>query len=179
MHRSEAPTLQQSMQWAACIRDRYRPDTKQRRAIWRGSTTDPHTQHIALSNALHVARIQLHILGLIHPDVLDTKVAAVKQSRGFIHATPLTALLGSGGHANHVAFEDFQRSQVVLDMDGNSFSQRLHQLVQMGGPVLKQASPLPSYFEHLFAPGERQGKLAPWVWTVGSKRPCGTVGCAH
>ncbi len=58
-------------------------------------------------------------------------------------------------HEHGIPFESFQSYAAVLDIDGNTFSRRMHQLVQMGGPLLKQASPYPSYFEHLFAPGGR------------------------
>jgi len=40
----------------------------------------------------------------------------------------------------------------VVDVDGNGFSSRFHRLAQHGGLVIKQASNLPGYFEHLLAP---------------------------
>jgi hypothetical protein len=39
-----------------------------------------------------------------------------------------------------------------VDVDGNGFSSRFHRLAQHGGLVIKQASNLPGYFEHLLAP---------------------------
>ncbi len=51
--------------------------------MWRGTTTDPTIHNVTLANALSLARVRLHMLGLVHSDVLDVKVTGIIQvSRG-------------------------------------------------------------------------------------------------
>jgi hypothetical protein len=49
--------------------------------------------------------------------------------------------------------EAFNRYAVVLDIDGNSWSDRYRLLAHANTPVLKQASNLTAFFEHLAVPG--------------------------
>lgn len=49
--------------------------------------------------------------------------------------------------------ESFNRYSLVLDIDGNGWSDRYRLLAHANTPVLKQASNLTAFFEHLAAPG--------------------------
>lgn len=57
--------------------------------------------------------------------------------------------------------EDFNRYAVVLDVDGNGWSDRYRLLSHCNTPVLKQASNLTSFFEHVMAPGAVVEQYAP------------------
>lgn len=49
--------------------------------------------------------------------------------------------------------EDFNRYALLLDIDGNAWSDRYRLLAHFNTPVLKQASNLTAFFEHVMAPG--------------------------
>lgn len=50
--------------------------------------------------------------------------------------------------------EEFNKYALVLDIDGNGWSDRFRLLSHFNTPVLKQASNLTAFFEHLMAPGD-------------------------
>jgi hypothetical protein len=62
-----------------------------------------------------------------------------------------TATLRPSGPA--LPLEAFNRYALVLDIDGNGWSDRYRLLAHANTPVLKQASNLTAFFEHLAAPG--------------------------
>jgi hypothetical protein len=49
--------------------------------------------------------------------------------------------------------EDFNHYALLLDVDGNAWSDRYRLLAHFNTPVLKQASNLTAFFEHVMAPG--------------------------
>jgi len=49
--------------------------------------------------------------------------------------------------------EQFNRYALLLDIDGNSWSDRYRLLTHFNTPILKQASNLTAFFEHIAAPG--------------------------
>lgn len=49
--------------------------------------------------------------------------------------------------------EEFNRYALLLDIDGNGWSDRYRLFAHFNTPVLKQASNLTAFFEHLAAPG--------------------------
>lgn len=63
-------------------------------------------------------------------------------------ALPLVACPGP-----ELPLEDFNRYALLLDVDGNAWSDRYRLLAHFNTPVLKQASNLTAFFEHVMAPG--------------------------
>jgi hypothetical protein len=57
--------------------------------------------------------------------------------------------------------EDFNRYALLLDIDGNAWSDRYRLYAHMNTPVLKQASNLTGFFEHVMAPGAVLEQYAP------------------
>lgn len=57
--------------------------------------------------------------------------------------------------------EDFNRYALLLDIDGNAWSDRYRVYAHMNTPVLKQASNLTGFFEHVMAPGAVLEQYAP------------------
>jgi hypothetical protein len=124
-----ALTAAQSAAWAACVEARYPPGARRSRALWRGSTTDPKDGVLTAANVLDKARVRLHVLSLMHEDVLDARVARVVQVAMGDRMRGVAGVLGSALRAsdNRLPFEGFQRAAVIIDVDGNSFSSRFHQ----------------------------------------------------
>jgi hypothetical protein len=57
--------------------------------------------------------------------------------------------------------EDFNHYALLLDIDGNAWSDRYRLYTHMNTPVLKQASNLTGFFEHVMAPGAVLEQYAP------------------
>lgn len=64
------------------------------------------------------------------------------------YVLPATACAGP-----ELPLEAFNRYALLLDIDGNAWSDRYRLLVHFNTPVLKQASNLTAFFEHVMAPG--------------------------
>lgn len=47
------------------------------KAVWRGSTSDPFAEAVALNNTARLLRFKLHMLSAVHPDVLDARITRV------------------------------------------------------------------------------------------------------
>ena len=154
---ANALSLPQSLGFSACIRQRYPRVRKEviPKVIWRGSNGDPYHHPAHAGNFLHFARVQLHALGLMYPDTLDTRVTKVIQH--VFNDDELKAMqkmLGVDEPGVFIPSEEYQKYAVVLDIDGNSWSSRLWELLQGSvAPILKQASRYAAWYEHIFAPG--------------------------
>jgi hypothetical protein len=98
------PSVAQAAAWASCTRARYGPLARRPpsaaaaaapplprpsssscarapvipRAVWRGSTTDPR-RGAWLHQVLGMSRARLHVLSLVHRDVLDARLVSVAQ----------------------------------------------------------------------------------------------------
>lgn len=57
--------------------------------------------------------------------------------------------------------EDFNKYALLLDIDGNAWSDRYRLLAHFNIPVLKQASNLTAFFEHIMAPAAVSEHFAP------------------
>lgn len=71
----------------------------------------------------------------------------------FLAQLLLLLLLPHGCAGPQMQLEDFNRYSLVLDIDGNGWSDRYRLISHFRTPVLKQASNLTAFFEHLAAPG--------------------------
>lgn len=54
---------------------------------------------------------------------------------------------------NNIPLEDFNNYSVLLDMDGNAWSDRFRIFSHFNTPIMKQASNLTAFHEHIMAPG--------------------------
>lgn len=130
----------------ACLAQRYPTRGRKPFAIWRGSTTDTAFNDFTADNYLKSLRVKLHLLARNHTDVLDAKIANVINADGVVRA----AINDTG---SQVRFEDYNQYCVIIDVDGNGWSDRFAQLAHFNTPILKVASNFTGYFEHLYAPG--------------------------
>ena len=54
---------------------------------------------------------------------------------------------------DRLQLEECNRYSLLVDIEGNAWSDRYRLLSHFNTPVLKQASNLTAFFEHIFAPG--------------------------
>ncbi|KXZ53031.1 hypothetical protein GPECTOR_8g398 [Gonium pectorale] len=128
-----------------CLRHRYPVSRRQPLAVWRGSTTDTQFTNFNKDNYLQALRVRLHLLARNHTDVLDVRISNPLNCDDFVRQR----LPGTGGG---LAFEDYNKYCLVVDVDGNGWSDRFGQLVHFYTPILKVASNFTGFFEHLYAP---------------------------
>ncbi|KAF8059989.1 hypothetical protein HT031_004927 [Scenedesmus sp. PABB004] len=161
------------------------------RAVWRGSATDPAHALVDEGNALRVLRARLHLFGVWYPSLFDAHLTAFPQQafetscvetllppgacrRCGTGAARAASRRGRGrrpgappsaGRARRAGpalpLEAFNGYALVLDADGNSWSDRYRLLAHGNTPVLKQASNLSGFFEHLLPPGVAAEHWAP------------------
>ncbi|GFR51137.1 hypothetical protein Agub_g13492 [Astrephomene gubernaculifera] len=129
-----------------CLRKRYPASKRKPMAVWRGSTTDTRFGSFNKDNYLQALRVQLHLLARNHSDVLDVKIADPLNCDDFVRSQ----LTDTG---SRLSFEDFNTYCLIVDVDGNGWSNRFGQLVHFNTPILKMASNHTAFFEHLYAPG--------------------------
>lgn len=135
---------------AECLQARHPllPQQRLPRAVWRGSNTDSRHALMDEKNALSIMRTRLHVYGLWYPDIIDAHYTAFAQQA--FQTNCVEELLPPGPP---LPLESFNRYSLVLDIDGNGWSDRYRLLAHANTPVLKQASNLTAFFEHLAAPG--------------------------
>jgi hypothetical protein len=124
-------------------------DDRERRAMWRGSTTGLET-----NGWRSLPRIRLCEIAKTRPDILD---AGITGGISLSDATAGQQLRDMGLLNSYVPAKDFQKYRYQIDIDGNtnSWSGLLTKLLT-GSPVLKVQSPM----------GWRQwyyDRLKPWV----------------
>jgi hypothetical protein len=140
----DASTL--SNQSFALWKERYPVASKIRKVVWRGSLTgnvlnDTHkSQRWTMLETYHN-----HSSGWF--DVGATRLPKRHESQQL-------DLSSVGGIVTGMAMEDFQRYQVILDMDGNSWSSRFGKLLCYNSVVLKMK---PDHVDYFFY------DLIPWV----------------
>jgi len=123
------------------------------RAFWRGSSTDPRIATVDEANLLDVRRARLALAGRWFPGLLDSAFVAHPQQ-----AFSVATSEHGGGNAAEILLplgekvaplERANRWAVVLDADGNGWSDRYRHLALYPTPVLKQASNRTAFFEHV------------------------------
>ncbi|KAF6257123.1 hypothetical protein COO60DRAFT_33422 [Scenedesmus sp. NREL 46B-D3] len=140
---------QQFQVLAECLQARYPPLSQRlQRAVWRGSNTDSRHGLMDEANAMSIMRTRLHVYGMWYPDIIDAHYTAFAQQA--FQTNCVEELLPPGPT---LPLEAFNRYALVLDIDGNGWSDRYRLLAHANTPVLKQASNLTAFFEHLVAPG--------------------------
>eukprot|EP00878_Enallax_costatus_P026966 GHUV01028982.1.p1 GENE.GHUV01028982.1~~GHUV01028982.1.p1 ORF type:complete len:289 (+),score=69.74 GHUV01028982.1:348-1214(+) len=135
----------------SCLQARYPVYPQQQRrqqAVWRGSNTDTNALLMDERNVMQVMRTRLHMFGLWYSDIMDAHYTAFSQQA--FDTNCIEELIPPGPQ---LPLEDFNKYALVLDIDGNGWSDRYRLLSHFNTPVLKQASNLTAFFEHLVAPG--------------------------
>jgi hypothetical protein len=145
-----ARSVKQILMSHECSARRWPRARRTRKAVWRGSTTDPVFAPVRLETLLNLQRVRLHLLGMFHSHLLDTRLIAISQGAPGV-AGPAEKMLQIKD--KKLSIEDFQSFSAVVDVDGNAFSSRFFHYVQQATPIIKQASPYHAFAEHLFAPG--------------------------
>ncbi|KXZ48787.1 hypothetical protein GPECTOR_25g371 [Gonium pectorale] len=140
----------------SCLQQRYPAHRRKPLAVWRGANTNTFGK-ITEDNYMRAVRVQLHLLGRNHSDVLDARIYKLVPEntgdfiRGFLND------LGP-----QMPSEDYNRYCVIIDVDGNGWSDRFGTaLIHYPTPVLKMASNYSAFFEHLYAPGVAIEQFSP------------------
>ncbi|GIL63112.1 hypothetical protein Vafri_17237 [Volvox africanus] len=141
--RSLGPT--QRMVYSTCLEKRYPARKRKPLVIWRGRTTDSRFGSFNRDNYLQALRIQLHQLARNYSDILDVRLVELLHCNKFVKKK----IRDTG---SWIKFEHFNKYCAILDIDGNSWSDRFGHLVHFNTPILKMESNYTGYFEHLFAP---------------------------
>lgn len=131
----------------ACLEARYPPSTRIPKAVWRGTSTDK-AGLLSEANLLAVARSRIALMGQWYPDIFDAGYAAFSQVDLRYGSCASTML----PHKNRINLEDFNKYAIIIDVDGNAWSDRFWFLAHYNTLILKQASNMTAYFEHLLAP---------------------------
>ncbi|GIL58078.1 hypothetical protein Vafri_13272 [Volvox africanus] len=135
----------QLMLYSTCLEKRYPARKRKPLVIWRGSTTDTQLDKFTKDNYLQAIRIRLHQFARKYRNILDIRIVQFFKCDDFVKEQ-----LNDTG--SWIAFERFNKFCAILDIDGNSWSDRFGQLVHFNTPILKMESNYTGYFEHLFAP---------------------------
>ena len=143
-------SVKQILMFHECLARRWPRAQRTRKAVWRGSTTDPVFAPVHLETLLNVQRVRLHLLSMFHSNVLDTRLMAISQGAPGTTG-PAAKLLQI--NTTKWPSEKFQSFSALVDIDGNGWSSRFFHSVQQATPIIKQASPYHAFYEHLFAPG--------------------------
>ena len=75
-----ARSVKQILMSHECLVRRWPRARRTRKAVWRGTTTDPVFAPVRLETLLNITRVHLHLLGMFHSDVLDTRLIAISQA---------------------------------------------------------------------------------------------------
>jgi hypothetical protein len=119
---------------AKCLQARYPQDNRIPKLVWRGTTSDAELTGPTAANAMWWHRIQLHLMGKWHPNLLDVSLVNISQSD--TNTTLLKEMvLGMGPR---MPIEDFNNYVGVIDVDGYGWSDRFAQLVFSNTPIVKQ-----------------------------------------
>jgi len=95
-----------------------------------------------------MTRSRVALFGMWYPQLFDAAITAYVQQAFDGECVPQLLPTGS-----KVPLEDLNKYQMILDVDGNGWSDRFRLISHFNTPILKQASNLTGYFEHLMAPG--------------------------
>ena len=151
-------TVQEVAEVQACSAERFPADGKLRLAVWRGSTTGRQAAlDISGNNEwIDLPRVKLALLGKAYPDLLDTAVSTVVQlgpeqteAARLLLTRPTSAMTAP----TWMNKEDFQEYAAVIDVDGNSWSQRFLGLLCQTSVVIKQRSEFREWFSSDLIPG--------------------------
>lgn len=137
---------QQLQVYHECLASRYPLKSRRPAVLWRGSTTDPKKGPFSIKDVTQVARMVIHKRFARDP-VVDAKVTKIIGGDDCVkqYLEPL---------GSEVALEDYNTAAIIMDVDGNGWSDRMSRLVHFSNsPVLKQASNNTAFYEHLLAPG--------------------------
>eukprot|EP00210_Caulerpa_lentillifera_P005961 g5696.t1 len=132
-----------------CLNWRYPINTAIPKAVWRGTTTG--IPVFKVPDFYKRLRVQFVELTQQYPQLFDVGFVGFVQLEDEI----LKKLKKDVQLVNRMHFDDFNRFGVILDLDGNSWSDRFHSLLLSNRLILKQQSPYREYFRF-----EPQPKLA-------------------
>ncbi|KAK9812919.1 hypothetical protein WJX72_005781 [[Myrmecia] bisecta] len=154
-----ATTPMQARSYMRCLDKSYPDENRYLKAVWRGSDTTDQVWKIFGSKALvstttatwlTVRRMRLAVLGMLFPDILDAGlvqvISADVETRAWWQTwAPLK---------ESIAFEDYNQYVAVLDLDGNSWSDRFAALLPFNTLIVKQDPDYTEYFYSWLQPGK-------------------------
>lgn len=113
------------------LEQRYPWSDKKAQAVWRGSATGP-----SVSRWGDLPRAKLVNFSIQHPELLD---AAFTHAQQFQKLQPEeeAKMREHSRFASFIRFPNFQRYRAVVDIDGNSWSNRFGRLLCMNSAVIK------------------------------------------
>jgi hypothetical protein len=113
------------------LEQRYPWSSKKALAVWRGSATGSSVNHW-----YDLPRAQLVNYSIHHPDLMDAAFTHAKQFKN-LHPDEEAKLREHSRFANFIRFPNFQMYRAVVDIDGNSWSNRFGRLLCMNSAVIK------------------------------------------
>lgn len=105
--------------------------------------------------------VVLPAAGICQDTLIQCQSHAQQTSAHFSTPSTPTSTINQPTPGPELPLEDFNRYALLLDVDGNAWSDRYRLLTHFNTPVLKQASNLTAFFEHLMAPGVVVEQYAP------------------
>eukprot|EP00210_Caulerpa_lentillifera_P007363 g7038.t1 len=118
-----------------CLEARYPLNKREKKAVWRGSTTGPpiNLPQDVESNK----RVALSSLSMKRPDILDAGIVNYVQVDMDNQETKST-LEKMAPLKSRMNIEHFNNFVAVIDLDGNAWSERFPRLLEANTPILKQ-----------------------------------------
>ncbi|TFJ81628.1 hypothetical protein NSK_006879 [Nannochloropsis salina CCMP1776] len=115
--------------------------------VWRGSTTG--AAAVDASNCWTLPRAVLVNVSLENPGLLDARFTACKHCA---RDTAVAYETAGYGYAPFLSVHEQFRYQVLIDVDGNSWSSRLATLLSINSAVIKQETQYVEFFRPLLQP---------------------------
>ncbi|CAD7696621.1 unnamed protein product [Ostreobium quekettii] len=134
-----------------CLQTKYPRKGRARRAVWRGSTTG--FSSLNTSNYMMNTRVRLAFLGRFNTHLMDAGLSSyVQLNRSDEHVVEV--LERDVPLVPRIEMDDFNDFEVIIDLDGNAWSDRFSQLVVFNTPLFKQDSTTSKeYYGHLMRNG--------------------------
>ncbi|GMH37143.1 hypothetical protein BSKO_05016 [Bryopsis sp. KO-2023] len=129
-----------------CLDAHFPYDARITKGVWRGSTTGPPMNE---ENYKENRRVRLSLLARNRTDIMDVGLYAYSQVTSDVkklltEAIPLVP---------RIPMEHYNNYTLILDLDGNGWSDRLSTLISYNTPLFKQTTNYQDYFGHLLQPG--------------------------
>lgn len=126
--------------YESCLDWRFPLSDATPKAVWRGSTTG--IPRITASNYHDLWRVKLIDETRPYPELFDVELIAHIQ----MSDAAKKIMEKEYPTVGRMAFSDFNRFGVILDMDGNAWSDRFSRLLFSNRPIVKQESPYKEFF---------------------------------
>ncbi|GMH37149.1 hypothetical protein BSKO_05022 [Bryopsis sp. KO-2023] len=129
-----------------CLDAHHPYDARIPKGVWRGSTTG---SVLTKDNYMENRRVRLSLLARNRTDIMDVGLYTYVQA----DAEAVEKLKEVVPIVPSIPMEHYNNYTMILDLDGNGWSDRFTKLVTYNTPMFKQISIFQEYFAHLMQPG--------------------------